>query len=391
MKSLLLFTALFTMSCEAKNIEIIHYNIKELASPKLTKKNEQLKYVQKILKNYNPDLLFINELQYDIPGAPNDDFTTDGENLAKLRDLIGFKHKYVSFYPANTGKNAKKNAEGEYYADPNSPGARDLADQVNFGTIPHQYSSGLLTKFPIVQETVVTNLKWKDFNRNIDLTKFKGADGSELPKDMELFDKNFLDVVLDIHGKKTHVIVLHTVPSYHFGNKFSPNYERNRDQLRFLEWYLTGKTDIDIDLINIQPITGKSFIAAGDWNVDPNSDNPGANVLKRIFTKTNPWIKPEQMTFTNEGGGYGPNPFRLMLDYLVSSKDLSFSNGKIMLPNFERQELGCGNAIKDETRKGFVKQTYQENGKECAVLIHQSYIDYKNASDHYPIYGELKF
>lgn len=387
-KILLLITFLVT-SCEAKNIKIIHYNIKELSSPKLSKENLQIKEVKAVLKDYEPDLLFINELQYDIPGSPNNNYMSEGINLDNLKNLLGLKNRYISFYPANTGKKAKKNSNGEYYADPNTPGARELADQVNFGTIPHQYSSGLISKYPIVQENVITDLKWKDFNRNIDLSKFKAADGNELPRDMELFDKNFLDVTIDIKGKEIHVIVLHTVPAYHFGNKNSPNYFRNRDQLRFLEWYLTGKTDIDVDLINIKPINNETFIAAGDWNVDPKSDNPGAEILKSLLKKTNPWISLEDMTFTNEGSGYGPKPFRLMLDYMVSSKNINFKTGKIMHPSFERKELGCSKDIKQQKDKNFIIKSYREDGKKCQVLIHKSYQTYKNASDHYPIYGEV--
>lgn len=384
----LLITILVT-SCEAKNIKIIHYNIKELSSPKLNKENTQIKKVKSVLKNYEPDLLFINELQYDIPGSPNNTYTSQGTNLDTLKNLLELKNRYVSFYPANTGKNAKKNSNGEYYSDPNTTGARELADQVNFGTIPHQYSSGLISKFPIVKENVIANLKWKDFNRNIDLSKFKAANGSDLPRDMELFDKNFLDVTLDVNDKEIHIIVLHTVPAYHFGNKNSPNYLRNRDQLRFLEWYLTGKTDINVDLLNIKSINKKSFIAAGDWNVDPKSNNPGATVLKRIFKNTNPWISIDDMTFTNEGSSYGPKPFRLMLDYMVSSKNINFKDGKIMHPNFERKELGCSTVIQPEKDQNFVLKTYREHGKECKVLIHKSYQTYKDASDHYPIYGEI--
>jgi len=386
-----LFLSVFNlMSCKAKStLNILHYNIKELDSTKLTNDNKQLKKVKEIVSLYEPELLFINEIQYDIDGAPNDNFKTNGENLNKLNSILGTQLKYISFYPANTGKNAKRNSQGEYYSDPNSPGARDFADQVNFGTIPHQYSSGLLSKYPIVEEKVITDIEWKAFNPQIDLTKFTTGDGKALPSDMELFDKNFLDVTLDVKGKMIHVIVLHTVPAYHFGNKKSPNYLRNRDQLRFLEWYLSGKTDIDVTLLGIKPIKGESFIAAGDWNVDPTSDNPGSAVLKRIFDKSNPWISPSEMDFTNEGSGYSPKPFRLMLDYLISSKDLNFDQGKIIHPNFSRTELGCDDKIESKTLDGYQLKAYKDNGKTCSVLIHDSYINMKEASDHYPIYGEI--
>lgn len=389
MKILLCFFFLLGTTM-AKSINIVHFNIKELDSTKIKTLSPQLKEVKKILKAHKPDLVFFNEIQYDSPGVPNSQYTTKGENLAKLNKLLDLNLNNSSFYPANTGKEAKKNSQGEYNVNPNAPGARELADQVNFGTFPYQYSSGLITKFKIIKESVISTLKWKSFNPKIDLTKFTGADGSKLPNDMELFDKNFLDTLIEVDGKKIHIITLHTVPAYHFGNKKSPNYLRNRDQLRFLEWYLTGKTDIDVNLNSITPIQGESFIAAGDWNVGFKTDNPGASVMQSILNKTNPWIKQSEMNFTNEGNGYGPKPFRLMLDYLVTSNDLKIKTGKIIHPNFERIELGCGSQVKDKEKEAMVKVKYEDNGKTCYALIHQEYIDFKTASDHYPIFAEVE-
>lgn len=378
------------MSAQAKKINIVHYNIKELDTSKIKASNPQLKKISEIINSKKPDLVFFNEIQYDFPGVPNNQFTSEGENLQKLNKIFNLNLNNYSFHPANTGKNARKNSDGEYFVNPNAPGARDHADQINFGIFPYQYSSGFITKYKIIEEKVISTLSWKSFNPQIDLKKFKGADGSTLPKDMELFDKNFTDVTIEIDGKRIHIITLHTVPAYHFGNDNSPNYVRNRDQLRFLEWYLTGNTDIEVKLNNIKPINNETFIAAGDWNVAHESDNPGAAIMQSILKKTNPWINPSLMDFTNEGSGFGPKPFRLMLDYLVTSNDLKVTNGEIMHPNFKRIELGCNNNIKDITRKNFVKMKYAHQGKTCFALIHQSYIEYKKASDHYPIFAEVK-
>jgi hypothetical protein len=179
------------------------------------------------------------------------------------------------------------------------------------------------------------------------------------------------------------------VPSFGFDNEKSPNFERNRDQLRFLEWYLTGKTDVPVKLDQLSPINGESFVAVGDLNVDITSNNPGAEVLKRLFSKANPWMEPADMSFTNEGPSFEPAPFRLMLDYMLVSSNIEPIEGEILLPNFKRIELGCGDDIRSESRGSMVLKSYIKEDEMCHVLVSEEYERYKAASDHYPIFGRF--
>ncbi|MEX0798577.1 MAG: hypothetical protein WD025_03995, partial [Bacteriovoracaceae bacterium] len=243
--SILIYTLFMTFSCASNEFTLLHYNIRELDSKKIGEQDLQIKKTAQILRNFQFDIFSLNEIQYDLPGVPNRNYSSKGENLDKLKGLLGVPASWSSsFYPANTGMNAQKNGRGEYETDPAAPGARDLADPVNFGTLPGQYSTGAIYKFPKTKETVFNKIKWKEFNPNIDLDQFALPSGEPLPENIELFDKNFSDIELNINGETVHLVLLHTVPSFHFGNLKSPNYARNRDQLRFLEWYLTGKTDI---------------------------------------------------------------------------------------------------------------------------------------------------
>jgi hypothetical protein len=376
-------------------ITLLHYNIKELDTTKLIKSNVQVQAVKNVVQDikakHSIDLLSINEIQYDFPNVPSSNYQSKGQNLNKLRSLMGLNNlQSTSFNPANTGLNAKPNSDGVYYSKPNTPEARSHADQVNFGTLPGQYSSGLITKFEIKKENVFSKLKWKDFNPKIDLSKFKLANGKPYPSEAELFDKNFSDIVVDVDGKELHVILLHTVPSYHFGNKFSPNYKRNRDQLRFLEWYLTGSTDITVKLNSIKPLKKDAYyVATGDWNTAYDStENPGSSVLRAMFKKNQLWLKdPSLLTFTNEGGGYGNKPQRLMLDYIAFSKNIKMIKGEILHPDFERTVLGCTNPTVESVPANFVLVEWQERKKTCKAFVKESYRQYKTASDHYPILG----
>ncbi len=374
-------------------IKMLHYNIKELDSTKIALGNtRQLIAVKNILAKYDFDILSLNEVQYDFKNIPSPYYLTNGKNIKKLMSLWGLNNfQGTSFYPANTGKNAKPKVDGTYYVVPNSAMAREHADPLNFGTMPGQYSTGAVFKHKVVTEKIITDLKWKDFNPAADFSTYKTANGDSFPNDMLLFDKNFSDLTIEHDGKMVHIILLHTVPSYHFGNPHSINDYRNAEQLRFLEWYTTGATDYPVTIKGTAPLKKNTyFITMGDLNVGVNdTSSEGSQVLKSIFAKTNTWLPISEMNFTNEGGGFGPKPLRLMLDYIFASKNITPQNGKIIHPDFKRVELGCEPSMPNKSGAELITKEYKNEDNTCKVNVTKEYVDFKLASDHYPLYGEF--
>lgn len=378
----------------ASVVKILHYNVKELDTVKIHAHSPQLNYVKKVLKKYSPDIFSLNEIQFDEAGVPNNKYQTTGKNFSLFLKEMGMEFNSHSFAAANTGRNARRQENGEYFTNANTAQARSHADELNFGVMPSQYSTAGAFKYKIKESKVFTNLKWREFNPDFNFDKFKTISGKSIPDTIELFDKNFSDITLDIDGKDVHIILFHTVPSYHFGNKFSINMARNEQQLKFMEWYLTGKTDFKTPLETVQPLgKGSYYIAIGDFNTDINdTKSSGAKALLRLIKKSTPWIPLNQMSFTNEGGGYPLEPFRLMLDYMITSKNIVPKSGKIIHPNFERRELGC--KIKklplDIDKTKYLRVEYKKENKSCFALIRNEYYQFKKASDHYPIYGEFE-
>ncbi len=392
---------LFLSSCGSFSnkapIRIVHYNIKELDSNKINKPNPQLQYVKSILSELDFNILSLNEIQYDIPGVPSYKYKSRGENLRNLGSYINpdIKDWNFSFHPANTGALARKKANGNFYTNFDERKARDFADQVNFGIFPAQYSTGALFDFRKTYEVLVKDLKWTDFNKRIKLSRYKQGNGKSLPKDMELFDKTFSDITLNIKGREVHLILLHTVPAYHFGNKRSPNYVRNADQLRFLEWYLTGKTDFPVELEHVKPLPpGTPFIAVGDWNTDiTNKKNRGSEVLRRLFKKFKPWM--EKPGHTNESPGFAKKRLKLTLDYMIFSDHFEVVKSGVVMANEDRVFMGCNKNqakfknIPEDRKLAF--WTNRKTKKKCFVGVNKKFFELKEASDHFPIFADLKF
>lgn len=364
-------------------IKVLHYNIFELDSTKLTQSgHEQLEAVKELIREKEFNILSVNEIQFDLPQVPTQEYMTYGENLNRLLNFLSpTKSWNTSFFQANTGNLAEKKP-----------------DPINFGLFPGQYSTGLATDFKILKRTVITDLPWRDFNPQIKLSRYRDNNGRRLPKNMPLFDKNFVDTLIEVDGRQVHLITLHTVPAYHFGKKRSPNYDRNRDQLRFLEWYLTGKTDIAIELQTHEPPVlplslGEHYIAMGDWNTDvTNLKNPGSAVLRRF--KQTGRLLPSEGEITQESRGHAPDRLKMSLDYIFYSEGIELVTFEILRPKEERLFIGCGDehlSQKDSPHREVVKYWDPKEKKDCHLTVSKKFHNAKNASDHFPLYATFNF
>ncbi|WP_161966128.1 endonuclease/exonuclease/phosphatase family protein, partial [Steroidobacter cummioxidans] len=359
------------------------------------------------IKEFDFDILSLNGIQYDFKDVPSKDFDTTGLNISKLIEKWSLDCKSHFFTPSNLGMNAKSKRDGTYFADACTPEALAHADDVNFGTLPGQISSGGVFKHKILDQKIYTDLLWQDFNPNVDFGRFKTPGGADFPEKMKLFDKSFSDITIDVEGKSLHIILLHATPSYHFGNPKSINGFRNAEQLRFLEWYVSGETDYAVDMLGIRPLKDDDYyMIVGDLNVDVNNQaSEGSGVLRSVIGKATSWIHPEKIAFTTEAPHFRPNPLRLVLDYIIVSKNIDVLQGKVIHPNFDRGELGCGKKP-GESPPGKSIVTYRIDepdlvGEEIApsekkdnrdyhAMIENEYLLFKEASYHYPIYGEFR-
>lgn len=383
-------------------LRVIHYNIFELDSEKIKdlplndkdKISAQLKAVKKSLAPYDFHLMSINEIEYDLAGVPFPSFHSDGTNLQTLMKWLRPEHAWdLHFAQANTGENAKKISKNSY-ATSNDPGARYYADPNNYGLFPGQYSTGLASRYPIKKRISIRNLPWKVFNPQVKLNKYRNGQKGKLPARISLFDKVFMDTIIEVNHHLVHVITFHAVPAYHFGNKKTPNYQRNLDQLRFLEWYLTGKTDIPTadSYKSISPLSAEdTFIAMGDWNTDINDKNPGSVVLRR-FAQTHRLFPSHSITW--ESPNFNSKRLSMRLDYIFYSNDLKLENARVVRPAEERILLGCGKEALP-AHKGAKKRVlvdYKDHsGQLCHVSINKNFKTLKDASDHFPLWAEFKF
>lgn len=219
-------------------------------------------------------------------------------------------------------------------------------------------------------------------------------------------------MIVTIDQRPLHVIQLHTVVGGAFGNEMpeeeSPNSLRNGEELAFLEWYLTGSTVLNgqnfnaekIVYINSKGVTKEiyhlppntTFIALGDWNIeaDMSPSKVGSIVLKRLFTKTQRWYGPTLPT--QETWNFNPTTRPGQLDYMLLSQDLEIVKSGGYYPTPQKFDLGCNMSSKpNPSAAGRVVAEYKKFGKTCYIEVNSDYFQAKTASDHFPIWADVKF
>jgi hypothetical protein len=249
--------------------------------------------VAEIIQRIDPDILLINEFNWDMMGQAADVFASnylsaghDAAGTGTQSKPIAFPYRFLpngKTSPFNTGIPSGKDLN-------NNGSTRDPGDAFGFGEFPGQYGMIVLSKYPIKAEDVRTFQKflWKDMPRNLIPTPFYSQDEVEV---LRLSSKSHWDIPIDVDGQTVHVLVSHPTPPVFDGDE-DRNGRRNSDEIRFWRDYVTpGNGDYIYDDAEFSAAGGTTpaeprgglpagslFFIMGDQNADPHDGDsyPGA-------------------------------------------------------------------------------------------------------------------
>ena len=233
--------------------------------------NAQARKVATILRLVRPQIVLLNEFDYDDAGDAIR--VLMNEYLAVEADWTSAPPlMYVSSFaaPVNTGVPSGRDLDHNGNSD-------DPADAFGFGRFPGQYGMVLLSQFPIDAQKVRTfqNLLWKSMPN------------AALPEDpaqasamwyneedlnvLRLSSKSHWDVPIKIGSQTIHLLASHPTPPA-FDGPEDRNGRRNHDEIRLWAEYISE--DSADWLKDDQGITGRltpsaSFVILGDQNADP--------------------------------------------------------------------------------------------------------------------------
>lgn len=318
----------------------------------------QARAVAEIIQRVRPDVLLLNELDYDDQGQTLALFEknylaiSSGSSRGELgpAEPIHFPYRFVA--PVNTGISSGHDLDNDGQTD-DSPGDATFAtDAQGYGWYPGQYGMAVLSKFPLNANAIRTfqNFLWKD------LPGARLPDDPHTPSAADWFDKRELlevrlsskshwDLPIRIGGSTLHFLVSHPTPPV-FDGPEDRNGLRNHDEIRFWTEYI-ARPDANWIQDDAGVRGGLSsealFVIAGDLNCDPldgqSTDRPIRLLLEspRVAKSAAP-RSPAGTLFADSQGGANrqhrgdpgedtselpddPGPGNLRLDYVLPSSN----------------------------------------------------------------------
>lgn len=246
--------------------------IQDLATPD----DVQAQKVAEIIQRAAPDVLVLNEFDYDLTGEGlrlfRENYLEVSQNGA---EPAAYRHVFAA--PSNTGVPSRHDLDRNG-AVVTAPGSREYGgDAFGYGEFPGQYAMALLSKYPIDEARVRTfrTFLWKDMPDAMlpdDPATPEPSDwyGEAMLEDFRLSSKSHWDVPVNINGATVHVLASHPTPPG-FDGEEDRNGRRNHDENRFWADYIASADyiyDDEGEAGGLAP--GARFVIMGDLNADPH-------------------------------------------------------------------------------------------------------------------------
>jgi hypothetical protein len=249
----------------------------QLISHLSTPTNAQARTVAEIIQRARPQVLLVNEFDFDEAGEAmqlfQDNYLSVSQNGA-----APIRYPYRFQAPSNTGI-----PSGLDFSNDGTVGGPN--DAFGFGFFPGQFGMAVYSQHPIVESQVRTfqEFLWKDMPGALLPDDPRTAAPADWYSEEELgafrlSSKSHWDVPLRIQGRVVHFLVSHPTPpvfddppAFPAGVDF--NGRRNFDEIRFWADYITPGPansyiyDDEGERGGLKP--GSMFVIAGDQNSDP--------------------------------------------------------------------------------------------------------------------------
>ncbi|MEZ2319873.1 MAG: esterase-like activity of phytase family protein [Microcoleus sp.] len=330
-----------------------------------TPSNQQAKNVAETIQRVNPDVLLINEFDYDSSNTSLNLFQQNYLSVSQNGATpVNYPFRYTA--PSNTGiaSGFDLDNNGSTVTEVGTTGYGN--DAFGFGDFPGQYGMALYSKYPIDTANIRTfqNFLWKDMPGAFlpDDSATVVANDYYSPAELNVFrlsSKSHWDVPININGEIVHALVSHPTPPV-FDGPEDRNGKRNHDEIRLWADYITpGKGSYIYDdrrtFGGLAP--NASFVIMGDQNADPVDGDSFDNAILQLLNNSrinagvtsaipaslggiqqvadggnNVNQKGNPAFDTADFGDAGTGSGNLRVDYVLPSADLPVSDAAVFWP-----------------------------------------------------------
>jgi hypothetical protein len=269
----------------------------ELVADLSTPDDAQAQAVAEVIQRVRPDVLLINEFDFDAQGTAAQLFQQNYLSVAHNgADPITYPYRFVA--PSNTGIPSGFDLD-------NSGMVGGGNDAFGFGAFPGQFGMVVYSRYPIEAKQARTfqNFLWQDMPGALlpdDPATPAPADWYS-PDELDVFrlsSKSHWDLPVRIDNEVVHLLASHPTPPV-FDGPEDRNGTRNFDEIRFWADYVTGGRTSryiydDDGRVGGLP-RGASFVIVGDQNSDPlDGDSiPGAAQQLLEHPRVNVSVTPD--------------------------------------------------------------------------------------------------
>jgi len=332
--------------------------IQDLSSPD----NAQAQTIAEIIQRTNPDVLLINEFDYDSENRAAELFQENYLSVSQ-NGLDPVEYPYVYVAPSNTGIASGFDLDNN--GEVGGPG-----DAFGFGFFPGQFGMALFSKYPIDTENIRTfqTFLWRDMPGAL----LPDDPATPEPQDwysaeeldvFRLSSKSHWDVPINVNGDIIHALVSHPTPPV-FDGPEDRNGTRNFDEIRFWADYINGADYIYDDAGDRGGLApGSRFVIMGDQNADPFDGDSIPGAIQQILNDplVNTTVSPASLGGPDAAERQGSNnltqlsdpaydtadfgeaefggPGNLRVDYVLPSTNLEITEAGVFWPTADGENF----------------------------------------------------
>ncbi|WP_435104951.1 endonuclease/exonuclease/phosphatase family protein [Arhodomonas sp. AD133] len=295
--------------------------------------------VAAIIRRVRPDILLINELDFDPRRRALRRFVHHYLGGAGDDLPLAFDHCFTA--PVNTGLPSGFDLDGDGATD--GPG-----DALGFGRFPGQYGMAVLSRFPVETSACRTfrRFLWRDMpDARLPMNPATGAPWytDEALAVLPLSSKSHWDVAIRVAGTRLRLLASHPTPPAFDGTE-GRNWARNHDEVRFWCDYLDGAAyPVDDDGHRGGRPDDSPVAIAGDLNADPGDGNGHPEAIERLLTHSalqDAAPRSNGAATTDGRPGWGDRslhtaafgPFGLRVDYVLPDARLPVLDAGVFWP-----------------------------------------------------------
>jgi hypothetical protein len=331
---------------------------------RLEKGDDKARKIAAVLQRVRPDLVLLNEFDYDPAQRAADLFQRDYLETPQSAGGAALRYPYRYLAPVNTGVASGLDLDGDGNVDGTDPAVAGQAnarrargnDAWGYGLHPGQYGMLVLSRYPINVNDVRTFqlLKWSalpDAMQPIDPASRRHHYPDAIWRQLRLSSKSHWDVPVRTPQGVVHLLASHPTPPV-FDGPENRNGARNFDEIRLWAEYLSpgAKSWLCDDQRRCGGLDADArFVIAGDLNADPDDGEgmPGAVRQLLRHPRVDPgfvprsegavdraadYALPRKGAVATHTGDFGPKVGTLRLDYLLPSRGLRVLDGAVFWP-----------------------------------------------------------